>query len=171
MKKLAVAFLFAFSLPAFSSQLNLAVVQFPEIKTVAQLDQALAGTNLAEMTNSNRTMTKASYLKGGYVIFSQSFPAAGHFKSITRLSNNRADVDGLLGKGKIAVAISLSEGVAAGLRRFSRRVFQGASDLKAGQPRVVSIRQIDEKTRQVVRGDVSMVETTSCTAIIAQISE
>ena len=171
MKKLAVAFLFAFSLPAFSSQLNLAVVQFPEIKTVAQLDQALAGTNLAEMTNSNRTMTKASYLKGGYVIFSQSFPAAGHFKSITRLSNNRADVDGTFGNGKIHVTISLSEGVAAGLRRFSSRMFQGTSDLKAGQPRVVSVRQIAEKVRQVSRGDVSMAETISCTAIIAQISE
>ena len=171
MYKLAFVFLFAFSLPAFSSQLDLAVIQFPEVKTVAELDQALAGASLAELTNSNRTMSKTSYLKGGYVIFSQSFPAAARFKSATRLSNNRADVDGTLGKGKIAVSISLSEGVAAGLRRFSRRVFQGSSDLKPGQPRVVSIRQISEKTRQVTRGDVSMVETISCTAIIAQLSE
>jgi len=171
MKNLAVAFLFAFSLPAFSSQLNLAVVQFPEVKTVAALDQALAGINLGEMTNSNRTMTKTSYLQGGYVIFSQSFPLAARFKSATRLSNNRADVDGTLGNGKIHVTISLSEGVAAGLRRFSSRMFQGTSDLKAGQPRVVSIRQISEKIRQVSRGDVSMAETISCTAIIAQISE
>ena len=116
-------------------------------------------------------MTKASYLKGGYVIFSQSFPAAPRFKSTTRLSNNRADVDGLLGNGNISVTISLSEGVAAGLRRFSRRVFLGSSPIKAGQPHVVSIRQITEKTRQVLRGDVSMVETVSCTAIIAQVSE
>ena len=171
MKNLAVAFLFAFSLPVFSSQLNLAVVQFPEVKTVAELDQALAGTSLAEMTNSNRTMTKASYLKGGYVIFSQSFPLAARFKSATRLSNNRADVDGTFGNGKIHVTISLSEGVAAGLRRFSSRMFQGTSDLKAGQPRVVSVRQIADKVRHVSRGDVSMAETISCTAIIAQISE
>ena len=177
MKNLAVAFLFAFSLPVFSSQLNLAVVQFPEVKTVAELDQALAGTSLAEMTNSNRTMTKASYLKGGYVIFSQSFPLAARFKSATRLSNNRADVDGTFGNGKIHVTISLSEGVAAGLRRFSSRMFQGGefarglAQLAALEPRVVSVRQIAEKVRQVSRGDVSMAETISCTAIIAQISE
>ena len=170
-QKLFVLFSLLFSLPAFSGQLDLAVVQFPEAKTVAQLEEALVGVRLAALTNSNRTMTKTSCLKDGYVLFFQTLPAASRFQTITRLSNNRADVEGSLGNGRIAVSIALSEGVAAGLRHFSRRVFQGASKLKAGQPYVVGLRQISEKTSQITRGDVHSKETLYCTAIIAQLTE
>ena len=171
MIRFVAVFLLSFSTAAFSGQLHLAVIQFPEAKTAAQLDEALKGVSLDGLTNSNRTMTKVSFLKGGYVIFSQSFPAAARFKSATRLSNNRADVEGSLANGKIGVSIVLSEGVAAGLRRFSQRTFHGSSNLKPGQPHVVGIRQITEKTRQVSRGDISIKQTDYCSVIIAQLVE
>lgn len=162
---------FMLTLPAFSGQLNLAVIQFPGKKTAAELEGALCGASLAELTNSNRTMTKESYLKGGYVIFFQSFTSAAHFRSSTRLSDSKADVDGSLANGRIHVSIFLTDGVAAGLRSFSRRAFQGSSELKPGQPRVISLRQITEKTRQMSRGNSQLKETEYCTAIIAQITE
>ena len=171
MKKLVLLVLLVFSGPAFSSQLGLVVIQFPESKTVAALDEALAGVSLAELTNSNRTMTRISYLKGGYVLFSQTGPATSRIRSSTRLSDIRADVDGTLGSGKITVSITLSEGVAAGFRRFSRRIFQGCGELRTGQPHVVGLRQISEKSRQVSRGDVHLKETLYSTAVIAQIVE
>ena len=94
MGKLTVLALLVFSLVANASQLDLAVVQFPEVKTAGELDAALANVNLAGITNSDRTMTTESYLKGGYVIFAQSFPLSEHFASTTRISNSRADVRG-----------------------------------------------------------------------------
>jgi len=163
--------LFLFSLPAISGQLTVSVIQFPEIKTAAQLDEALAGLSLAELTNSNRTMTKASYLKGGYVVFSQTQSASQRFHSTTRLLNTQADVNGSLSGGRISVVITLSEGVDAGLRRFSKRVYQGASDLRSGQPRVVGIRQITEKTGQSIRGSGDLKETNLCSVVIAQLLE
>ena len=168
---LAALFFLIFSLPAFCGQLTLTIIQFPEVKTVEQLDVALRGVSLVDLTNSNRTMTKVSYLKDGYVLFAQSGPALSHFKSATRLSNVRADVDGSLENGKMEVSIALSEGVAAGLRSFSRRVFQGSGTLRAGQPHVVCLRAISEKSRQVTRGNVKIQETPYCTAITAQLIE
>ncbi len=171
-KPAACALLFlACSLPAFSGQLTVSVIQFPEVKTAAQLDEALAGLSLADLTNSNRTMTKVSYLKGGYVVFSQTQTATPRFHSTTRLLNTQADVNGSLSGGRISVAITLSEGVDAGLRRFSKRVYQGGSDLRSGQPRVVGIRQITEKTGQSIRGSGDLKETNLCSVVIAQLSE
>ena len=71
----------AFGLAANASQLDLAIVQFPEPKTAGELDAALAKVDLAEITNSNRIMTKESYLKGGYVVFAQRVSFSDSFSS------------------------------------------------------------------------------------------
>ena len=159
------------SLAANASQLDLAVIQFPEGKTTEELNAALASVSLAEITNSDRTMTSESYLKGGYVVFSQSLPLALRFASSTRLSNNRAEVKGEIGGSNIHVTITLSEGVVAGLRRFSSRTYEANASLPPGQPRVLSIREVSGKAPTGVRGQVSMKEINFCTAIIGQISK
>ncbi|MFA7342754.1 MAG: hypothetical protein WC003_00485 [Terrimicrobiaceae bacterium] len=169
LKSICLAIL-AFGLAANASQLDLAVVQFPEVKTADELDAALANVDLAEITNSNRVMTKEPYLKGGYVVFAQNLAAREDFSSATRLSNNRADVGGRLSGGNIAVKITLSEGVEAGLRRFSSRTYEANSPLAPGQPRVLSIRQVKGKTTVAIRGQSSVSETNFCTVIIGQIT-
>ena len=161
----------AFGLAANAAQLDLAVVQFPEVKTAGELDAALANVDLAEITNSNRVMTKEPYLKGGYVVFAQSLPFSGSFSSSTRLSNSRADVQGQLAGGKINVKITLSEGVEAGLRRFSSRTYEANSPLLPGQTRVLSIRQISGKTTVAIRGQASVSETNLCSVIIGRVSK
>lgn len=168
---LALLALLAFSVAANAAQLDLAVVQFPEVKTAGELDAALAQVNLAAITNSDRTMTKESYLKGGYVVFTQSLPLLDHFASSTRISNNRADVEGRLSGGKIAVKITLSEGVIAGLRRFSNRIYEANSPLAPGQPRILSIRQISGKNTLAIRGQPTVSETKLCSVIIGQITK
>lgn len=171
MRKIIALALLAFSLAANAAQLDLAVVQFPEVKTAAELNEALAKVNLAEITNSDRTMTSESYLKGGYVVFAQSLPASARFASCTRLSNDRAEVRGEISGTNIRVSITLSEGVAAGLRRFSSRTYEASAPLSPGQPRILSLRQVSGKTPGNVRGQISMKETNFCSVIIGQISK
>ncbi len=171
MLKLTILSLLAFSLAANSAQLDLAIVQFPEGKTASELDAALAKVNLAGFTNSNRTMTSESYFKGGYVVFTQSFPLSDRFASSTRLSNSRADVEGRIGGGRITVKITLSEGVAAGLRRYSSRAYEANAPLAPGQPRILSLRQVSGKTTLAIRGQASVSETNFLSVIIGQISK
>lgn len=162
--------LITLALTAHAGQLDLAVIQFPEVKSAAELEAALANVNLAEITNSNRTMTAESYLKGGYVVFAQSLPSSAQIASSTRLSNSRADVEGRLGADRISLKITLSEGVEAGLRRFTSRSYEANAALSPGQPRVLSIRQVSGRTAAVVKGQSSIKDTNFCTAIIGQIS-
>jgi len=169
-KIIALAFL-ALGLSAHADQLNLAIVQFPEVKTVGELESALASVDLVEMTNSNRTMTSESYLKGGYVVFAQSLPVSARFASSTRISDNRADVQGQFSGSNIAVTITLSEGVDAGLRRYSSRTYEANAPLSPGQPRVLSLRQISGRTQIVTKGQAAVKDTNFCSAIIAQVSK
>jgi len=169
MLRLAVLLFLFQTLSAFSAQLDLALLQFPEVKTVAELDAALAGVNLAEITNADRTVTSVPALKGGSVLFTQSVPAAPVLHSSTRLGNFRGDVNGTLTDDRLQLEIRLSEGVDAGLRRFSSRTYSGSATLKAGAPRVVSIRVITGKTNSVSKGKSEVRETTTCHVILAQL--
>ena len=171
MHKLLGLAVLAFGLAANASQLDLAIVQFPEVKTAGELEAALARVDLAGITNSDRVMTKESYLKGGYVVFAQSLSAGESFSSSTRISNSRADVQGQLARGKISVKITLSEGVQAGLRRFSSRTYEANSPLAPGQTRVLGIRQISAKTTVAIRGQASVSESNYCSVIIGRVSK
>lgn len=162
--------IFALALAAHAGQLDLAIIQFPEVKTADELNAALAGVRLTEITNSNRTMTGESYLKGGYVLFAQSLPASSRFASSTRISNSRADVEGLFTGSRVDVKITLSEGVEAGLRRFASRTYSASAALAPGQPRVLSIRQVSGRTAAAIKGEASVKDTNFCTAIIAQVA-
>lgn len=153
-----------------AGRLDVAVVQFPEEKTTGELDAALASQNLFEITNSDRTMTKESYLKGGSVLFSQSLTVASGsaFASVTRIKNQRADVQGKLAGGTLSLSIELIEGVKAGLRSFQNKLYSGSAPLPAGAPRVLSIRRIHGKAPKVVKGIAKMETYDLTTAIIAQ---
>ena len=161
----------ACALPAHASQLDLAIIQFPEVKTASELEAALAKVDLAGITNSDRVMTKEPYLKGGYVVFAQSLTAAESFSTSTRLSNSRADVQGRLSGGNITLKILLSEGVQAGLRRYSSRTYEANSPLAPGQTRVLGIRQISSKTTVAIRGQASVSESNYCSVIVGRISK
>jgi hypothetical protein len=52
----------------FAGRLDVAVVQFPEEKAPAELEQALVNANLFQMTNADRTRTAHPFLKGGSVL-------------------------------------------------------------------------------------------------------
>jgi hypothetical protein len=154
----------------FAGILDVAVIQFPEVKTAGELDSALSRVNLAEVTNSDRTMSGESYLKGGYVSFAQSLPvnSGQRFSSATRLKNDRADVSGVFSSGNLSISIALSEGVDAGLRRFSKRVFAGSGPLPAGPARVIGIRQVTGKTQSTIKGQATIKDVTFCSVIVAQ---
>ena len=164
----ALVFLFQ-TFSAFATQLDLAVVQFPEVKTAADLNVALAGLNLAEITNADRTITSVPYLKGGTVLFTQSLPSTASLNSSTRLGNSRAEVTGAFQNNSLQVEIRLSEGVDAGLRRFSNRVYNGTAPLSTGAPRVVSVRTIRGKTNSVSKDKAEVKETVTCHVILAQL--
>ena len=157
----------------FAGQLDVAIIQFPEVKTAEELNAALAGVSLAEITNSDRTMTGEAYLKGGYVLFAQSLPVSvgQRFSSGTRLKNTRADVSGLLGGSDLSISISLSEGVEAGLRRFSRRSYEASAPLSAGQPKVLRLQQVSGKTQSTIKGQATVKDINFCSVIVAQFTK
>jgi len=164
----ALVFLFQ-TLSAFAAQLDLAVVQFPEVKTTAELNAALADVNLTEITNADRTVTSVRYLQGGKVLFSQSIPSTATLSSSTRLGNSRADLTGTLKNNLLQVEIRLSEGVDAGLRRFSSRSYKGSAALIVGAPQVLAVRTILGKTNSVSKGRAEVKETVTCHVILAQL--
>lgn len=152
---------------AFASQIDLALIQFPEPKTAEELNEALAKVNLIEITNSNRTMTKQRALQNGTVLFAQSTDSA-NLTSSTRLDNLRADVSGSYKNGRLEIQISLSEGVDAGLRSFTKRTYQGAAELPPGSTRVIGLRQITSKKTAAEKGRIEVRESQTTTAIIAR---
>jgi len=157
------------SVAAFAGQLDLAVVQFPEGKTAAELNAALAGVSLVEITNADRTVTSVPYLQSARVLFAQSMPSAPQIRSTTRLGNARADVVGELKNHALQIEIRLAEGVDAGLRRFTSSTYAGSAPLPAGAPRVVALRTTTEKTKSVTKGNAEVKESTSCQVVIAQL--
>jgi len=153
---------------SFAAQLDIAIIRFPEPKTVEQLNADLAGQSLAEITNADRTVTSVAGLKGGTVLYSASLPAGSPATS-TRLGNSRADTEFALKNGSLTVQVTLSEGVDAGLRKFSSRTYQGAAPLPAGSPRVISLRTIASKTKSVTKDKSEVRDTTTTHALIAQL--
>ncbi len=167
---LAAGFLAA-QVSAFAGQLDLAVIAFPEDKTVEELDAAFANVNLAEITDADRTRTTEPYLKGGTVIFASSQPATpgSSFGFATRLNNKRSDVTGQLGKGSINVSIVISEGIKAGLRSLDRKTYQGNAPLPFGAGHVLSMRKARGQFPEVGKGgQVTMKTFQATTVVVAQ---
>jgi hypothetical protein len=144
------------------------VIQFPEPKTEAQLNEALAGTNLSDITNSDRTITRNPHLRSGSILFAQS-TGLSSLSSSTRLGATRVDVSGAYRQGRLDLRIVLSEGVQSGLRSFSSRTYQGSTSITPGSPKVVSLRIITRKTNTSVKGVPKVEEISSCHALIAQL--
>lgn len=157
------------SLCAFSAQLDLALVEYPEGKTVEALQTALAGVNLADITNADRTITSVSYLRGGNVLFARSTSVTAPLDSSTRLGNSRVDLTGSLQNNMLNVEIRLSEGIDAGLHRFSTRTYKGSALLSPGSPRVIGLRILKGKCNSMTKSGGAVVkETVKCHAILAQ---
>ncbi len=172
MRSIIVGLLAAYSTVAtlVAGRLDVAIIQFPEEKTPAELDSTLAKVNLFEITNADRTRTTQPYLKGGYVLFAQRLPASpgSRFATATRLKNASAEVEGQLGAGSVSVSITLMEGVKAGLRTFQKKVYSGSGALPPGSPRVLGVRQIRGRFPSIVKGQTKMESYNQTTVIIAQ---
>ncbi len=153
-----------------AGQLDVAVVQFPEEKTPAELENALAKMDLFEMTNADRTRTAHSYLKGGYVLFAQRLSASpgSTFSTFTQLKNASGDLEGHMSAGTISVSISLMEGVKAGLRTFQKKVYTGSGPLPPGSPHVLGVRQIKGRSPNVLKGQTKMESHFLTTVVLAQ---
>jgi hypothetical protein len=155
---------------ASAGRLDLAIVVFPEEKGVAELEAALANERLAEITDSDRTMTKESYLKGGYVLYAQSIAInpGTPFGGSVRIKNNRADLEGKLANGNLDVTISLSEGVKAGLRTLEKKNYTASAPLPAGPATVISLRLGKGKSPLVTKGQAELRGYSYCSTILAQ---
>jgi hypothetical protein len=172
MRSMLISLLAAYSTAAtlVAGRLDVAIIQFPEEKVSAELENALAKVNLSEMTNADRTRTTQPYLKGGYVLFAQRLPASpgSSFWTATRLKNASAEVEGNLGADTISVSISLMEGVRAGLRTFQKKVYTGLGPLPPGSPRLLGVRQIHGRSPSIVKGQTKMESYHQTTVVVAQ---
>ena len=152
-----------------AAQLDVAVLQFTELKSADEINAALVGVSLSDMTNGDRTNTKISALKGGQVLFAQSLSSAPNLHSYCRLSNNKVDLDGGYNNDILSLKITLSEEVNIGLRRLTSRIFEGSAPLPLGSSRVIAIRNIEGKSRSYTRGVVEVKNEFTCNLIVAQI--
>jgi len=167
---------FAFLILLFSAatlsagQLDLAVIRFGEVKDPSGLASALSRVRLSEIADADRTRTRESELKNGTVLFAQSLPVSmpTTFASATRLGNSRSDVRGNFTGGKLAVEISLSEGVAVGIRNFEKRNYEGSAAISAGPATILSIRETRSTAPTVVKGQSKMSTSTFTTIVAAQ---
>ena len=152
-----------------AGELNVAVIQFPEEKSLVELQSAFATVNLFEITNADRTRTSHPYLKGGTVLFAQRFAAApgGSFFTSTRLKNFSSDVTGRLNPASIAVSISLMEGSKGGLRTFQRKIYAGSGPLSAA-PQVLGFRQVRGRSPNVLRDQTRMQSYFLTIVVVAQ---
>lgn len=156
---------------AGAGRLDLAVIQFSELVTQEQLDGALKPESLFDATNADRVIARDSVLRGAVVLFAQSFPSATNpmtFDNSTRIGNQRAEVSGNIAGGRIKASIALSEGVDAGLRRFSRKLYEGSGTLVPGAPRVLALRQIQSRTPSVKQGKTKMINREWTMAVVYQ---
>ena len=153
-----------------AGQLDVAVIQFPEEKSLTELQSAFATVNLFQMSNADRTRTANPYLKGGNVLFAQRFPASPglSFSTSTRLKNLSAEVTGRLDHGRIALSISLMEGVKAGLRTFQKKVYAGAGSFSPGSPHVLSFRQRRGRSPSVAKDQTRMQSYFLTAVVVAQ---
>lgn len=166
----SAGFLLVSMLSGMCGQLDIAVIRFPSAIDPAELNDALSRVKLAEIADADRTRTSERLLKGGTVLFAQSLGVnpGSRFGSSTRIGNNRADVEGSLGSGKINATISLFEGVKAGLRNFEKKTYGGSGDLPAGPARVISIRQASGVSPTVIKGKSKLDSYSFSIALIAQ---
>lgn len=164
-----VALLGFFPIEMKAGELILAVLQFPSLVEQGAVMDALAGEDLRSVTDDDRFNSKNSLLRGTPVLFSQRLmvnPGAS-FGNVTRYGTLHSEVQGKL-DGGISVQISLSEGVQAGIRRFSRSVYRGAGKLERGRPAVLSFRQVDTKQPSVVKGKTKMISNQYTIALVYQ---
>ena len=155
-----------------AGQLDVAVIQFPEEKSLTELQNAFAGVNLFELTDADRTQAANAYLRGGYVLMAQRFTAApdSSFSTSTRLKNASATVTGRLEHASLALSISLTEGTKTGLRAFQKRVYTGSGPLPAGSARILGIRQARGRSPSVVKDQTRIQSYFLTTVVVAQYS-
>jgi hypothetical protein len=153
-----------------AGQLDVAVIQFPEQKSLAELQSAFAPLNLFELTDADRTQTANPYLRGGYILFAQRFTALpdSSFSTSTRLKNASAKMTGRLNQASLALSISLTEGIKAGMRAFQRKTYTGSGPLPTGPPRVLGIRQARGRSPSVVKDQTRMQSYVLTTVVVAQ---
>lgn len=155
--------------PVFAGRLDIAVIQFGSERTPEELAAALSRSNLSEITNSDRTITSENELKAGNVLFAQSFVASpgARFATSTRLGNQRADVEGQLGSGRVSVNIDIIEGVKLGLRNYATSNYNGSGPVSAA-PQIISMKQTRIKGPQVEKGQTKMRTLYLTTILVAQ---
>jgi hypothetical protein len=172
MRSMLIGLLAAYStvVTLVAGRLDIAIIQFPEEKAPAELENALAKVSISEMTSADRTRTTQPYLKGGYVLFAQRLQASpgSSFWTATRLKNASAEVQGHLEAGSVSVSISLVEGVKAGLRTFQKKVYTGSGPLPPGSPRLLGVRQIHGRFPSTVKGQTRMQSYHQTTVVVAQ---
>lgn len=146
----------------------MAVIRFPEPKTEAALNEALATIDLRALTDSDHTKTKNPLLQGT-VVFFQSLDLSPKFATSTRFGALQAALAGSYKSSTLTLDITISEGANEGLRSFTSRNYKGSAPIPNGPTRVISLRTITQKNTTSKKGRLEIKENSTTHAILAQI--
>jgi hypothetical protein len=110
-------------------------------------------------------------IRGGRVVFVQSLPVgkSGPFASSTRLTNQRADMQGRVSGNSVSAEITIQEGVDVGIRKFTRSTYSGTGSLSGPTPSIISTRSSTGRTQTAIKGQSKLTNYTFTTLIVAQI--
>lgn len=166
---LAFGLLLGLSSVLQAGTLTFAVLQFSSLVEEGELREALAGESLRGVTGKDRMDSRNALLRNVPILFSQEVRVArgSGFANTTRLGAQQATVEGRVADS-ISLQVTLSEGVDAGLRRFSQSVYRGEGALVSGRPQVLSLRQVDSRTQTAQRGRPRMVTNQFTIALVYQ---
>ena len=165
----AIACLAAAPFTAHAGRLDIAVLQFTDKRDTSAMAEALRSVDLLQISDSDRTETKAPALRGGYVVFTQSIgvSSGGKFASSTRLSNQRADVSGFLNGTNLAVQIIVLEGVKVGLRKYRQSTYSGSGSVSGAVPQLIAVQQSSGKTQTAIKGRAKIISYDFTTIVAA----
>lgn len=171
---LLVVTIFALGLAPFTSkadQLTIAVIQYTDLRDPAAMQAAFAETDLTTITDSDTVEAKNTAIRGGRVVFVQTLPIgkSGPFASSTRLTNQRADIQGSVSGNTVSAEITIQEGVSVGIRKFTRSTYAGSGAVAGLMPSIISSRSSTGRTQTAVKGQSKLTNYTFTTLIIAQI--
>jgi len=167
---LAVVIFSLLALPGFAGQLTVAVVSYSDERDPDTIAAALAGQNLAKLTNGARIDSGPGELKHGIVRFTQTTAASPGtvLDQDTRIMGTRAISRIRLTGSTVEAEITTEEDVKLGLSKTVRYSYSGSGEYRPGAISVIGFRQSSSRQPVITKNSKTVKVTSYTTLILAQ---
>jgi hypothetical protein len=151
-----------------AGQLDVAVIQFPEQESLAETSKRFRASEPLRADRRRSDTKRQRYLRGRLCFLGERFSAMpdSSFSASTRLKKASAKVTGRWDYASLALLISLTDGIKAGLRAFQKKSTQAPVRFRLGLP-VLGVRQVRGRSPNVVKDQTRMQSYFLTTVVVA----